>query len=109
MNSPSEGERKKDEFPWRLKLQEISGWITPCVCRGSTRNVEDEESFEDLRREAQEERCHCECRRDLRLRAHRSKVKVEVFSHGEISQVAEGSACSGGRVQLPLDQTREEI
>jgi hypothetical protein len=79
------------------------------VCQGSARSIEAEESFEDSRREAQEERCHCEHRRDLKLRARRSKVKVKAFSHGEIFQVVEGSACLGGRVQLPLDQTREEI
>jgi hypothetical protein len=100
---------KKDEFPWRLKLQENSRQITPCVCRGSARSGEAKESFEDSRREAQEERRHCEHRRDLRLRANRSKVKVEAFSHGEIFQVVEGSAFSGRRVLLPLDQTREEI
>jgi hypothetical protein len=79
------------------------------VREGSARSAEAKESFEDSRREAQEERRHCEWRRDLRLRVHRSKVKVEAFSHREIFQVAERNACSGGRVQLPLDQTREEI
>jgi hypothetical protein len=48
-NSPSEGERKKEKFPWRSKLQEISRWITPCVRRGSAISVEAEESFEDSR------------------------------------------------------------
>jgi hypothetical protein len=50
------GEKNKDDFLWRLKLQESSREIAPtCVCEDSARSAIVKESFEDSGVKAQEE------------------------------------------------------